>query len=164
MDKKRKGTNLENEFKDIFEKHGYKVIRSAGSFSTDLIAIKKNCKPLFINVKWIRNYCGPNERQELIDDSDKANGIPILAYKSKKSYGKRMIEVLTDAKTRGEVLVLDGSKYDLEDYLRFGPDKMLRELWSKKEKQTIDISVSGFDHSAGLHPVLEPKKSLSDTH
>ena len=143
-DTKRKGTNLENEFKDIFEKHDFIVTRAAGSFGIDLVGMKYNHKNILINVKWIRNYCGPKERKELLYIATRLDAIPILAYKSKKRYGKRMIEILTDVKTRGVALVLDGSKYDLENFLMSGPEKMMKELW--KKKQMIDYERAGLPY------------------
>src|SRR5690348_1326970 len=78
---KANGTVLENEFKAYFEKWGYLVVRSAGSLGIDLVAIKKGFKPVLINVKWLRKYCGPAERKQLLDDAQKAGGIAVLAYK-----------------------------------------------------------------------------------
>jgi Holliday junction resolvase len=123
---KKKGSVLENEFKRYFEKWNYLVLRSAGSFGIDLVAIKKNYKPVLINVKWKRNYCGPAERKELIDDADRVNGIPILAYKyvSKgKKNGKHCIEFLKDFKSRGDFLLLEPLKDQVSH-----PHLLLEEL------------------------------------
>lgn len=134
---KEKGSNLERDFKQIFEKEGYHMTKAGGSFGIDLVGMKYQHKNILINVKWIRNYCGPKERKELLDIAMKLDAIPILAYKSKQRYGKRTIEILQDVKTRGAVLVLDGSKYDLENYLMTGPERLMKELW--KKKQTVDL-------------------------
>lgn len=98
---KAKGTRLENEFKQYFEKWGYLVTRAAGSFGIDLIGLKFNCPPLLVNVKWKRVYCGPSERKELIDDASKIGGLAVLAYKhveKGKKNGKHCIEILNGPK------------------------------------------------------------------
>jgi Holliday junction resolvase len=79
--KKSKGSKLEREFKEYFQKFGYHVSRAAGSFGIDLVAVKKDSPPLFINVKWKRNYCGPAERKELEKDSFDFGALPVIAYK-----------------------------------------------------------------------------------
>jgi Holliday junction resolvase len=110
---KSKGTRLENEFKEYFTKWGYLVTRAAGSFGIDLIALKKNCKPALINVKWRRVYCSPQERKELIEDAERVGGIPILAYKhinKGKKNGKHCIEILKDVKNRGDYEFLESLK------------------------------------------------------
>jgi Holliday junction resolvase len=78
---KAKGSLLERNFKAYFEKFGYHVTKAGGSFGIDLVAIKKDCPPLFINVKWRYNYCGPAERQQLEKDAIKYGAIPVIAYK-----------------------------------------------------------------------------------
>lgn len=78
---KTKGSVLERNFKAYFEKFGYHVNRAAGSFGIDLVAIKKDAPPLFINVKWRRVYCGPAERKQLEKDAIEYGAIPIIAYK-----------------------------------------------------------------------------------
>jgi Holliday junction resolvase len=106
---KAKGSVLENEFKRYFEKWNYMVLRSAGSFGIDLIALKKDCKPVLINVKWKRVYCGPDERKELIDDANRVNGIPVIGYKfieKNKKNGKHMIEIITNFDKKGYTLLL----------------------------------------------------------
>lgn len=108
---KAKGTRIENEFKRYFEKWGYHVTRAAGSFGIDLIAMKKGYKPLLINVKAKRKYCGPAERKELIQDSKKVDGYAVLAYvhipKNRKR-GKYAVEKLEDDfNSRASPLVLE---------------------------------------------------------
>lgn len=96
-DKKNKGSNLERDFKKYFEKWGYLVTKSGGSFGIDLIGLKFMSPPLLVNVKWKRVYCGPSERKELIDDANKIGGLAILAYKyieKGKKNGKHCIEIL----------------------------------------------------------------------
>lgn len=137
-DTKKKGGNLELDFKKIFQEHGYHVTKAGGSFGIDLVGMKYNHKNILVNVKWIRNYCGPKERKELLDTANKLDAIPILAYKSKQRYGKRTIEVLKDVKTKGEALVVDGSKYDLENFLLSRPERMMRELWQKKQNVVLE--------------------------
>jgi Holliday junction resolvase len=110
---KAKGTKLEHDFRDYFVKWGYLVTRAAGSFGIDLVALKKDYKPVLINVKWKRVYCGPDERKELIDDANRVNGIPILAYKyvpKGKKNGKHCIEFLKNFKSRGDFLSLESLK------------------------------------------------------
>lgn len=106
---KAKGTLLENEFKDYFEKWGYLCIRAAGSFGVDLVAVKKGCKPLIVNVKWLRKYCGPDERKDLLKVAYLADGLPILAYKDipkGKKNGIRTLEIIYWWNTLGDKLVL----------------------------------------------------------
>lgn len=101
---KRKGSNLELAFKRYFTHWGYLVTKAGGSFGVDLVAIKKDHKPVLVNVKWHRNYCGPAERQELLIDAERTGGMPILAYKhipKGKTKGIHCIELLRDSRTQG---------------------------------------------------------------
>ena len=134
---------LEHEFKEYFEKWGYYCIRSAGSFGIDLIAVKKGCQPLIVNVKWLRKYCGPAERADLIKIADMSDGLPILAYKDipkGKKNGVRTIEILINEKKRGGRLFLgvlkDSSVEIWNDFLK----KIDVPFVLNKKKRQIDLS------------------------
>ena len=108
---KAKGTRIENEFKCYFEKWGYLVTRAAGSFGIDLVAMKKGYKPLLINVKALRKYCGPAERKELIENAYKVDGYPVLAYihiPRNRKRGKHAVEKLDSViNSRASPVVLE---------------------------------------------------------
>jgi Holliday junction resolvase len=145
---KAKGSVLENEFKAYFEKWGYIVTRAAGSFGVDLVAIKKDFKPVLINVKWLRKYCGPAERQKLLDDAKKVGGIAVLAYKfipRGKKRGKHAIDTVEDVKKRGVRILLG----PLENNHPHRMDVILGNN---------DGPFSKIGFSSGLHPYIPPKE------
>jgi Holliday junction resolvase len=81
---KRKGTRLEHEIKQYLEHFGYYVIRAAGSFGIDLIAIRGDQRPLLINVKWRAKYLSRKEAEELMKEGRRIQCYPILAFKHYK--------------------------------------------------------------------------------
>lgn len=130
---KAKGTKLEHDFKRYFEKWGYHVIRAAGSFDIDLIAIKKDVPPILINVKWLRKYLSKKEREELLKDAEKTDGIPLLAYKyvpKGKKNGKHCIEIINSL---GGPLVLESLKR-CDDF-----DKMSWILYNEKRRRALEL-------------------------
>ena len=158
---KRKGTKLEHEFKEYFEKWGYYCIRSAGSFDVDLIALKKGCLPLIVNVKWLRKYCGPAERLDIIQKADKAGGLPLLCYKEipkGKKNGNKIIDILTDMNKRGDRLALVPSRglsqETWEVFLKHYQISILDKLY--KTKQTVDLGKAIM--FSGLHPGIPQER------
>lgn len=112
---KRKGSQIERKFKEYFKAMGYHTTKAGGSFGIDLVCIKKNMQPLFVNVKALRVYAGPAERKETVELAKEYGTIPILAYKAPvtgKTSLKHCIEVLTEQekKCRSEVVVLEPLK------------------------------------------------------
>lgn len=149
---KAKGTKLEHEFKEYFEKWGYYCIRSAGSFDVDLIALKEGCLPLIVNVKWLRKYCGPAERLDLVQKADKAGGLPILAYKQitkGKKNGVRVIEILNKFRRfeRGDKLVLEPLKMTSENSF----DDWLKFLFGPLSRLGLLSGLHPDIHQEGLH-------------
>lgn len=127
--KKAKGSNLERDIKRYFERWGYIVTKSGGSFGIDLIAIKKDLPPILINVKWLRKYLSKKEREELLKDAEKTDGIPLLAYKhvpKGKKNGKHCIEIINSL---GGPLVLESLKH-CDDF-----DKMSWILYKEKKRR-----------------------------
>ncbi len=88
----RKGAAYENEVKKELERHGYVVVRTAGSHSeTDLWASKVwfcNGRSytilLFVQCK-IGNYIRPSEKLALKEKARKAGAFAILAGKNRDS-------------------------------------------------------------------------------
>lgn len=78
---KAKGTRLEHEIKKYLEHFGYYVIRAAGSFGIDLIAIRVDQRPLLINVKWRAKYLSKKEAEELMKEGRRIGCHPLLAFK-----------------------------------------------------------------------------------
>ena len=106
---KAKGTKLEHDFRRYFEKWGYHVIRAAGSFGIDLIAIKKDHPPILINVKWLKKYLSKSEKYQMLEDARKTGGIPVLAYKhvpKGKKNGKHCIERIFEVNNLASTVVL----------------------------------------------------------
>ncbi len=159
---KAKGTGLELEYQDYFQKWGYYCIRAAGSFGIDLVAVKKGYKTLMINVKWLRKYCGPDERKELIKIADMADGLPILAYKvipKGKKNGVRTIEILFNEKQRGGTLTLGPLKESsgTEWWKFLLATRTLSELNSKR--RSVDLSETAL--ISGLHPYNPSNRQYS---
>ncbi|ASJ16882.1 Holliday junction resolvase [Thermococcus chitonophagus] len=79
----RKGANAERELIRMLERHGFAVIRSAGSKKVDLIA-GNGKRYLCIEVKSTRKneiYLKEKEVKQILEFSRKFGGIPILAVK-----------------------------------------------------------------------------------
>ena len=74
MNTAKKGRRNENRMRDVLKKHGYYVIRSAGSFGTaDLVAIKPQKPVLFLNCK-SNMFAPPGERRKMAKLILKLNG------------------------------------------------------------------------------------------
>lgn len=119
---KRKGTVFENKVKHLLEEWGYLVTRAAGSFGIDLIAIKKERLPIFVNVKLRNIYLGPKERKQMVYDAEKYDAIPILAFKYVpigKKNGKPYIQLITEKCSSLEVaVILEAPKEGESDLMR----------------------------------------------
>ncbi|AAL81627.1 MULTISPECIES: Holliday junction resolvase Hjc [Pyrococcus] len=90
----RKGAQAERELIKLLEKHGFAVVRSAGSKKVDLVA-GNGKKYLCIEVKVTKKdhlYVGKRDMGRLIEFSRRFGGIPVLAVKF-LNVGWRFIEV-----------------------------------------------------------------------
>ncbi|WP_048056065.1 Holliday junction resolvase Hjc [Pyrococcus sp. ST04] len=79
----RKGANSERELIKMLEKHGFAVVRSAGSKKVDLVA-GNGKKFLCIEVKSTKKdkiYIKKEDIERLVSFSRKFGGIPVLAVK-----------------------------------------------------------------------------------
>jgi Holliday junction resolvase len=121
---KAKGTAFENKVKHLFEGCGFFMTRAAGSFGVDLIGIKKDTRPLFINVKLKRVYLGPSERKQMLDDANKYDAIPLVAYrhvekgkKNGKPYIQRVTEKWSNQAEKATLEAPTGIDVCLYDYL-----------------------------------------------
>lgn len=119
---KRKGTVFENKVKHLLEEWGYLVTRAAGSFGVDLIGIKKERLPIFVNVKLKRVYLGPVERKQMRDDAEKYGAIPILAFKhipDGKKNGKPYLQLITEKwSSPVKAVILEAPKEGAPDLMR----------------------------------------------
>lgn len=140
---KSKGTRIEHTFKRYLEEFGYYVCRAAGSFGVDLVAIKKDVPPLFVNVKALRKYCSPKERLELVELSKKFGTQPILAYVTKtypEKRGRYCLENLRD-KT-------DTSKPSLSDLVvleQLGKEVVANSVYENRLWVVLGLRISTAD-------------------
>ncbi len=83
----KKGSRFERELKEILEKNGYAVIRSAGSKGVDIIAGKKGRYLIFECKTTSKDklYINKEDIIKLIAFSEKFGGIPYLAVKIQKT-------------------------------------------------------------------------------
>lgn len=106
-----RGRAFEYRVKAYYEKHGWFVIRSAGSKGVaDLVAIAPEGKYIhFVQCK-LHGSISPDERQKLFSIAEKYGAYPILASANKQGKGV----LLKTVRATGEI----GSEIDIEQVPR----------------------------------------------
>jgi len=85
MSKYRRGYRLELRAQDELQAQGWIVIRSAGSKGpADLVALREGSRSQLIQVK-SDGYLPPKERQELLDEAEKAGADACVVGRLKRS-------------------------------------------------------------------------------
>lgn len=108
--KYNKGRSFEYKIKKIFEAKGYFVIRSPMSRGVaDLVAIKPNIRPLFIQCKFSKQGWKPGEWNRLFEESRNYDATPIFAYVDED--GESQIEEILSVKDNSR-RVMPTKKYD----------------------------------------------------
>ena len=139
---REKGNRLERPLKKIFVMWGWEMMKSGGSFGTDLMGMKGD-KRVVISAKWLRKYFRPKDREEILKAGKISNAYTILAYKTyeKKDINKRRgritLEVISDINVKGAVLFL-GSV-----------NSYFSEIG--KEENSFDLFLSSFQPPPYIH-------------
>ena len=99
------GTNFEVRCKNILEENGWFAIRSPKSRGpADIVAIKRERFPWFIQCKTDPKRLTPGERRAVLDLAFTFGGVPVLAYKGPKTEGVKWLRLDND-----EEWTLDGA-------------------------------------------------------
>ena len=88
-----KGRRFEYRVRDLFQKHGFLVVRAAQSKPIDLVCLK-NGKSILVECKTNKRSLGKNGKKELLNMAKTSGARLILAYKEKRKV--KLLDVETD--------------------------------------------------------------------
>jgi Holliday junction resolvase len=107
-----KGRALEYRIATFFKRKGYFIIRAAGSHGVaDLVAVKKNKKPLFIQVKAGTGTVDKDEHNALLGAALDAGAIPVIAYHPDRKPIEYRVLTGIAMKTGNEERIVKGSMF-----------------------------------------------------
>ncbi len=79
----RKGRRLEYAVRDIFQRRGWVVVRSARSKPVDLVCMKEG-RSVLVECKYSRAYVRFKEVEPLLELAEKAGAEPVVALAEKR--------------------------------------------------------------------------------